>query len=201
MINPETLKILCLPWMPMNEKSAFPRRRGIYFAVDENNVIQYIGKAENIKARWQNHEKCRELKKLGTIKVFYLFISDDKLSLIDIEEKFISYYKPPFNIIEPKSPKVDVKKQPMKMVRTTAVDIPDLSEKIKKARYAAKAKGISLSKICIDADMTASNWYLIEKGKTKAISLETLRRIEKALNADFGVKESDFKPINADANQ
>jgi hypothetical protein len=52
MINPESLDLSALPWLPLEAKSAFPKQSAIYFAIDSLGNIQYIGRSVNVKNRW-----------------------------------------------------------------------------------------------------------------------------------------------------
>lgn len=63
-----------------------------------------------------------------------------------------------------------------------------LGAKIKKAR---EADPRPLTFICAEAGMSAANWYRIESEEIKALPLETLRKIEQVLGADFGVAIND----------
>lgn len=82
----------------------------------------------------------------------------------------------------------------MQVIRVTVFEAPSLPEKIRDARWEAKKRGKSLKDICEEVGMTSSNWYLIEKGVTKELPEDTLRRIEKALDIDLGV---NFKQSTA----
>lgn len=73
----------------------------------------------------------------------------------------------------------------MKVRKIVDVEVPGLGEKIKAARVNDRR---SLSKICIAMDMSPVNWYRIEAEDTKALPIETLRRIEEVLGVDFGVE-------------
>lgn len=73
----------------------------------------------------------------------------------------------------------------MQVHKTTRKEVPDLGTRIKEARERDQR---ALTEICALAGMTTANWYRIEGGETKSLPLETLRRIEEALNVDFGVK-------------
>lgn len=76
----------------------------------------------------------------------------------------------------------------MKVVRTIEVEVPDLGDRIKKAREKAKAtNGRSLTQLAAMAGMTTANWYRIEGEKFNSLPFETLKRIESALDTDFGV--------------
>ena len=73
----------------------------------------------------------------------------------------------------------------MKVRKTIDINVPNLGEKIKKAR---ERDSRSLSEICRQMEMSNMNWYKIESEETKALPIETLRRIEEVLGVDFGVK-------------
>jgi len=76
----------------------------------------------------------------------------------------------------------------MKVRRTVEREFPGLGTRIKKAR---EADSRSLAQICGEIDITAANWYKIEKEETKFLPLETLRKIEKVLQVDLEVNLDD----------
>ena len=73
----------------------------------------------------------------------------------------------------------------MKVRKTIDINVPKLGQKIKEAR---ERDSRSLSEICRQMEMSNMNWYKIESEETKALPIETLRRIEEVLGVDFGVK-------------
>lgn len=97
MINPSTIDLKALPWLPLEEKTAFPRRPAIYFAIDSLGNVQYIGRAKNVHSRWGKHHKYQALSAIADIKIAYLFIDTPEL-LPDIEQALIGYFDPPLNI-------------------------------------------------------------------------------------------------------
>ena len=97
MINPETLDLTSLPWLPLEEKSAFPKKSAIYFAIDSLGTIQYIGRSLDVHQRWLNHHKYKTLNDIGNIKIAYLFIDAVEL-LPEIEAALIDWFNPPLNI-------------------------------------------------------------------------------------------------------
>ncbi len=97
MINPETLNIDSLPWMPLEEKSAFPKQSAIYFAIDSLGDIQYIGRSANVKMRWVNHHRFDDLQSIGNIRIAYLFMEADLLP--SVEAALIEWFNPPLNIL------------------------------------------------------------------------------------------------------
>jgi len=96
MINPSTLDLKTLPWLPLTEKSAFPKQAAIYFAIDSLGCVQYIGRSVNVRARWGSHHKYSTLNNLGNVKVAYLFVDMPEL-LPQIETALIKYFKPCLN--------------------------------------------------------------------------------------------------------
>jgi transcriptional regulator with XRE-family HTH domain len=74
---------------------------------------------------------------------------------------------------------------PMKVQKVTEIDVPGLGQQIKQAR---ESDGRKLTRICAEVGMTTANWYKIEGEDTKALPLETLRRIEEVLGVNFGVE-------------
>lgn len=69
--------------------------------------------------------------------------------------------------------------------KVTDIKVPGLGEKIKEARLSDRR---SLAEICRQIPMSPVNWYKIESEETKALPIETLRRIEEVLNIDLGVR-------------
>ncbi len=99
MINPETLDLNSLPWLPLDAKSAFPKQPAIYFAIDENGTVQYIGRSVNLRRRWNSHHKYHQLKVIGNIKIAYLFFNEkQKQDIEETEYKLIQWFKPSLNI-------------------------------------------------------------------------------------------------------
>ena len=84
----------------------------------------------------------------------------------------------------------------MKVRKTIDINVPNLGGKIKEAR---ERDSRSLSEICRQMEMSNMNWYKIESEETKALPIETLRRIEEVLGVDFGVKfDENCEQFNQD---
>lgn len=96
MIDLKTLDIHKLPCVNIENKNLLPEISSVYFVIDSNNMIQYIGRAQNIKQRWLSHHRYNQLSKIGGLRIVYLQIEDIDL-LRDIETILIGYYKPPLN--------------------------------------------------------------------------------------------------------
>lgn len=117
MINPASLDLSSLPWMPLEVRSAFPKQPAIYFAVDSQGCIQYIGRSINPKRRWAQHHKHDVLAQMGSVKIVYLFIDAIEL-LPEIEAALIQWFDPPLNGISSKSADYDETKKPKQFLLT-----------------------------------------------------------------------------------
>ena len=76
----------------------------------------------------------------------------------------------------------------MKVRKVIETKVPGLGDRIRQAR---EADSRSLAEICRQVPMTTMNWYRIEAEETKALPIETLRRMEEVLGVDFGVSFDD----------
>lgn len=97
MINPSEINLSSLPWLPLDARSAFPKNPAIYFAIDPQGKIQYIGRSLNPKSRWANHHKYEQLEAIGSVKIVYLFVDSPDL-LSEIESALILWFDPPLNL-------------------------------------------------------------------------------------------------------
>lgn len=105
MIQPSEICLETLPWVPLDATSGFPEHPAIYFAIDSQNSVQYIGKSVNVRSRWKSHHRYEDLKQIGGVRIAYLFVDTPEL-LIEIESALISWFQPPLNIFgRPSRPK------------------------------------------------------------------------------------------------
>ncbi len=74
----------------------------------------------------------------------------------------------------------------VKIKETRIVEVKGIGEKINKARLASSK---SIEKLCGEVGISRSYWYDIEKEIVRgSLSYENLKKIEKALEIDLGVK-------------
>ena len=119
-------EILNFPSTSLETKELLPEYSGIYYVVDENKVIWYIGKAENIHKRWQGkaHHRIYQLKQLKH-KHFNIFFERVNLAQLDNREKQqIIKYSPHLNNSPVKSKKV---RPTETLLRETIVKISDFA--------------------------------------------------------------------------
>lgn len=93
------LEILNLPKVSLETKELLPQHSGIYYVVDENKVVWYIGKAKNIHKRWQGkaHHRIYQLKQLKHKNFSIYYERIDRSQLDTREKQQINKYTPHLN--------------------------------------------------------------------------------------------------------
>lgn len=82
----------------------------------------------------------------------------------------------------------------MRIRQVKEIDIEGLGDRIKQARLDSKK---SLEQICDEVGVSRTYWYDIEKETLKgALSIENLRKIEEALEVDFGVEFQERRTLS-----
>lgn len=101
-------EILHLLKVSLETKELLPEYSGIYYVVDENKIVWYVGKAKNIRKRWQGkaHHRIYQLKQLKH-KYFNIYYESVDLSKLEQrEQQQIAKYTPHLNNSPVKSKKV-----------------------------------------------------------------------------------------------
>lgn len=129
MINPSEICLDALPSVALQNKSELPAIACIYFAIDSQGVVQYIGRSVNSRARWMSHHRYKQFHEMGGIKIAYLQMTDSKM-LAEVEAALINWFQPPLN----GSPVVGVKKKFGATRRTFNIG-NDLYRKLHKVAY------------------------------------------------------------------
>ena len=187
MINPSELNLSTLPWLPLEAKSAFPRKPAIYFAIDSQDSIQYIGRSNDVRERWKNHHRYEELAAIGGVRVVYLFIEAPEL-LPEIEAALIDWFQPQLNLISSGRGAASFDSEQV-------VSVPGLSKRLQELWISGGKRGFnrfSISKVSRHLDLTECYWRKLLNGETgDSISVDLLRKIEGFFSVDFGVKFND----------
>ena len=119
-------KILNLPKISLETKELLPEYSGIYYVIDENNTIWYIGKAKNIHKRWlgKSHHRIYQLEKQKQ-KYFNIYYEQVNFSELDKREKQqIKKYTPHLNDSPVKNKKV---RSTETLLRETIATISDFA--------------------------------------------------------------------------
>jgi len=182
MIDPQTITPTQLPSLPLKSRNKLPKTPGIYFAIDSQGTIQYIGRSVDINQRWKQHHRCDQLEEVGGVQIAWLEVSEQGL-LLDIERALIKWFDPPLNnasiAYSSTTPLL------MDVVRQVKISVPDLHERIREAR---ENDGRSAQVLATLAGISTAYWYQLEAGKRKWVSEEVLRQIEDVLGIDFNVR-------------
>jgi predicted GIY-YIG superfamily endonuclease len=91
--------ILELAKVSLQAKELLPEYSGIYYVLDETNKVWYVGKAKNIRKRWQGKAHHRiyqlEAQKKKHFTIYYEQVSEFQLD--SIEKQRIEKYHPHLN--------------------------------------------------------------------------------------------------------
>lgn len=178
MIKPESIDLASLPWLPLEEKAAFPKRPSIYFAIDNWGDVQYIGRSVNTKQRWAQHHKYATLSSMVGVRIAYLFVDAPEL-LPEIEKALIQWFQPPLNFIDNQSsPMRQVKSKPRKTCNTeiTTVRHPEvelLKVFLQLPTVAARQQGATELRIFL---LEEEKEFLKQVAAKKGITLSHLMR-------------------------
>jgi excinuclease UvrABC nuclease subunit len=92
------------PSVPLRRRNDLPPKPGVYYAIQWWNPLApvvYIGKADSLQKRWQNHEKLASIARFWGVRLYY----QTCLSVYDaetIEAVQIARYKPLLNVQNPR---------------------------------------------------------------------------------------------------
>ena len=95
-MNPENLDLSTLPALALEARKELPAVSGIYFVRNASGEVVYIGRAVNLRQRWETHHRARQLKSFTGITIAWLAVEDQAL-LGEIEAACITHYAPPLN--------------------------------------------------------------------------------------------------------
>ncbi len=101
-------KIINLSKVSLETKELLPEYSGIYYVIDQNNTVWYIGKAKNIRKRWlgKSHHRIYQLERQKQ-KYFNIYYEQVNLTELDKREKQqIKKYTPHLNNSPVKNKKV-----------------------------------------------------------------------------------------------
>jgi len=96
MINPSEICPDSLPSVAIDDRKKLPETPCVYFAIDSDNVIQYIGRSLNPRQRWAKHHRTPQLVEMGGVRIAYLEMSDSEL-LPEVEKALIDWFAPSLN--------------------------------------------------------------------------------------------------------
>ncbi|MBD0263253.1 MAG: GIY-YIG nuclease family protein [Tolypothrix sp. Co-bin9] len=116
--------ILNLEKVDLKNKHLLPEYSGIYYVLDENNIVWYIGKAKNLKKRWNGkaHHRLYQLSSQGRKKFYIYYKNLSEINLDEEEKKLIAQYRPHLNSSPVKKKRVLPAEN---LLRETILKLPD----------------------------------------------------------------------------
>jgi excinuclease UvrABC nuclease subunit len=90
-LDPKSINVRSLPSVPLEDKKMLPKIPGIYFAIDRQGIVQYIGRSANLNQRWLQHHRQSDLESGDRVSIAWLEINDSSL-LDQIEQALIDYF-------------------------------------------------------------------------------------------------------------
>lgn len=116
--------ILQLPQVELKKRDNLPRLAGIYYVIDENNLVWYIGQAKDLYSRWQgkSHHRLVQLssQKKKHFRIYYKLVNTSDLDSLEARE--IAQYNPHLNQSPVKRKKVNPTET---LLRETIVKLSD----------------------------------------------------------------------------
>ena len=198
--------ILQLPKVSLQAKQLLPEYSGIYYLLDQTNTVWYIGKAVNIRKRWQGkaHHRINQLKaQKKHFTIHYEPVSRTQLG--EVEKQRIEKYQPHLNASPVKTKKV---RPTETLLRETIAAIADFAfilgvEPPRKevasqihVDWLVKKKVVGLSVIHIYLDIAA----LKEKFEIESESIEEEEALIKSVFSTrkvYASKWEKFPPRNS----
>ncbi|AVH68456.1 GIY-YIG nuclease family protein [Nostoc sp. 'Peltigera membranacea cyanobiont' N6] len=116
--------ILNLEKVDLKNKHFLPEYSGIYYVLDENNIVWYIGKAKNLKKRWNGkaHHRLYQLSSQNKKKFYIYYNKLSEINLDEEEKKLIAQYRPHLNSSPVKKKRVLPAEN---LLRETILKLPD----------------------------------------------------------------------------
>ena len=190
MLNPSDIDPLSLPSVALEDRCQLPTEPCIYFAIDSQGTVQYVGQSRNVRLRWAGHSQKQHLKKMDGVRIAYLQVQSNLLK--GFEEILIEKYCPPLNCLDVRPrlkagrdaywAKVKATTAPkgfsMRVTQTKWWTVSDLPHILAEAQ---KASPKSVAQVCEESKISEDSWYRLIAGGSSTISSATLSRICTAL--------------------
>ena len=92
-LEPQSIPLLALPFVPFNERKHLPRLTAIYFVLNAAGTVLYVGQSINLAVRWAAHHRAAKLTEHQATRIAWLVMEDETL-LNAIEAACIAYFDP-----------------------------------------------------------------------------------------------------------
>lgn len=192
--------ILELPQVALKQRDKLPHLAGIYYVIDENNLVWYIGQAKNLYSRWQgkSHHRLVQLssQKKKNFRICYQLVTTNNLD--SLEQKEIAKYNPHLN----QSPVKHKKVRPTEtFLRETIVKLSDYL-----VILGIEPPRIIDEELCRNCQKYGQEWWVQKQVINLeiihlGITLDKLNQITDNYEAIEGILNSAFVSRKAYANK
>lgn len=185
MIEAKSVDVSSLPFVQLEEEFLLPAVPGIYFAIAVDGTVQYIGRSQNLRARWQQHHRKIDLKQMPGVRVAWLQVDMPELLPL-IEEALINHFEPPLN----GSPVTKEKRLKQKLVNVSLLITGGEFMAFMRERAGLSQK--QLGQLIGKTDQTISDW---ERGRSvPTLTPCKMRLLCDALNVTLDQLADAFPP-------
>lgn len=94
--EPQAIPLLALPSVAFDDRKALPKCAAIYFVLNPDGTVLYIGQSIHLAKRWAAHHRMTVLREKQAIRIAWLVMPDETL-LNTAEAACITYFAPPCN--------------------------------------------------------------------------------------------------------
>lgn len=92
-LEPQSIPLLALPFVPFTERKRLPRLMAIYFVLNAKGTVLYVGQSINLALRWAAHHRAPKLIEYQATRIAWL-VMDDQALLDTVEQACIAYFDP-----------------------------------------------------------------------------------------------------------
>ena len=93
---PDEIIVSELPSVAFADRRAMPAIAAIYFVLDSDRNVIYIGKAQSLNHRWVQHHRKSQVKSVTNARIAWLRVDNPDI-LNAIERDCITQFRPPLN--------------------------------------------------------------------------------------------------------
>jgi excinuclease UvrABC nuclease subunit len=96
LLDVQTIPILTLPSVPFTDRRGLPKCAAIYFVLNDQGAVLYIGSSIELAKRWYGHHRIAVLMTHDAARIAWLVI-DNVTALRKVEAACIAYFEPVCN--------------------------------------------------------------------------------------------------------
>ena len=79
LLSPEAIELRELPTVTFGTRSELPDVPAVYFVLDGECQVQYVGRSKRLNFRWRSHHRMVAFQQLANFRIAYLALEDASL--------------------------------------------------------------------------------------------------------------------------